>query len=83
MHVQHVEDGRKELVEVVRGRSGRVDMPYLLGGWFSQKDPRGKYFDGDESTSKPDMGAVRATIDSAKKTGIFDIGGLAAEGQAR
>ena len=59
-------------------------MPYLLGGWFGRKDPRGKYIEGDASIWKPDMGAVKATIDFAKKTGIlFDTGGLAAEGQAR
>lgn len=29
------------------------------------------------------MIAVRATIDFAKKTGMFDTGGLAAKGQAR
>lgn len=74
---------RKELWEAVKDRSRRGDMPYLLGGWSGRKNPMGKYIDGEASTWKPDMGAVRATVDFAVKTGIFNTRGLGAEGQAR
>ena len=72
---------RKELWEAVKDRSRWGDMPYLRGGWSGRKTPMGKYNinDGETSTWKQDMIALRATINFAKNTGILDTGGLAAD----
>ena len=47
------------------------NMPYLLVGWSGRKDPRGIYIDGEASKWKPDMRAVKATVEFATKVERF------------
>lgn len=44
-------------------------MPYSLGGSSGRKDPAGKYIDGKATARKPDLGAVRATIEFTREIG--------------
>jgi hypothetical protein len=61
-------DERRELSKSVGDRSG--DVSYLLGGWGSRKDVRtGQFVDGPKEKWKPDMEAVKATIQFLEKTG--------------
>lgn len=62
---------RQELRAALEDKSRWGDMPYLLRGWSGRKDPRGRYIDGEASTWKPNMRAVKATIDFAAKVGRF------------
>jgi hypothetical protein len=61
-------DERRELRLTVGDRSG--DVPYLLRGWGLRKDVRtGQLLDGPKGKWKPDMEAVKATIQFLEKTG--------------
>lgn len=55
---------RKELRAAVQDKSRRGEMPYSLGGWArrAEKNHQEK-IDGDASAWKPELAAVRATID--------------------
>lgn len=66
---------RQELRQALKDKSRWGDVPYLLGGWSGRKDLTGKYVDGEVSAWKPDLGAVRAAIDFAKKVGRFSTEG--------
>ena len=62
---------RQELREEMKDRARWDDMPYLLGGWLGQKHPAGRWIYGEAATWKPDVSAVRATIEFATKVGRF------------
>lgn len=48
------------------------DISYALGGYSQQVDNQGRRLDGSLQGWKPDLGAVRATIGSAKATQRLD-----------
>lgn len=60
---------RQELRATLKDKDRWDDMPYLLGGWTGKKDPRGRYIDGEASSWKPDVGAVKATLDFQSRWG--------------
>lgn len=66
---------RRELRMSMRDISRWGDVSFLLGGWSGRKDPAEKYVDGEAASWKPNLGAVKATIDFAKKIGRFDTEG--------
>lgn len=60
---------RQELRTSVKDKSRWGDMSHLLGGWSGRKDPKGKFVDGEPTAWRPDLAAVKATIEFAIKTG--------------
>lgn len=61
------EEGRKELGAAVGSRVG--DVPFLLGGWGTRKDDKGRLLDGPKEKWKPDIAVVKATIRFLEQTG--------------
>lgn len=53
------------------------DMSFLLEEWSGRKNSAGEYIDGEASAWRPDLGAVRATVDFARKIGRFNPEGQA------
>jgi len=61
------EEERKELGKVVGHRIG--DVPFLLGGWGTRKDEKGRLLDGAKEKWRPDIAVVKATIRFLEQTG--------------
>lgn len=61
------EEGRKELGTAVGSRVG--DVPFLLGGWGTRKDDKGRLLDGPKGKWKPDIAVAKATTRFLEQTG--------------
>ncbi|KAM0721336.1 hypothetical protein Q7P37_003040 [Cladosporium fusiforme] len=61
------EEERKELGTAVGNRVG--DVPFLLGGWGTRKDEKGRLLGGPKEKWRPDIVVVKATIRFLEQTG--------------